>query len=58
MTRNAPPNPCAHPSCAGMSPMPDPTTHKIMRGHPIMKGVVRVETARERLRRAIFGADE
>ena len=34
MTRNAPPEPCAHPSCAGMPPMPDPTNHKILRGHP------------------------
>ena len=52
------PNPCTHPNCQGMPPMPDPTNHKIMRGHPIMKGVVNVETAQERLRRAIFGADE
>lgn len=58
MTRIAPPTPCAHPSCAGMPPMPDPTNHKIVRGHPIAKAVVKVETAQERLRRAIFGADE
>ena len=58
MTRNAPPEPCAHPSCVGMPPMPDPTTHKIVRGHPIAKGAGKVESAQERLRRAIFGADE
>ena len=62
MTRNAPPEPCQHPSCAGMPPMPDPTTHKIVRGHPIAKvkpvATERAETAQERLLRAIFGEDK
>ena len=58
MTRNAPPETCQHPSCAGMPPMPDPTSHKIVRGHPIMKGVVKVETVRDQWWRGLLGADE
>ena len=58
MTRNAPPEQCAHPSCAGMPPMPDPTTHKIMRGHPIAKGAGKVETVRDRWWRTLLEGEE
>ena len=58
MTRNAPPEPCAHPSCVGMPPMPDPTTHKIMRGHPIAKAVVKVETVRDQWWRGLLEGEE